>query len=154
MFKHSLFFDAVEKWLANPRKYEVTRDIGESLAVTEYADDLNLYGDHEDTFFEDEPMEEDLDFIDDMSLLESSSAEIDPGMGGLCAPVITAPSLDSDDAGSSACTSHSTGTSGSELVVNEDVITENEDEAQETDAGTHSTDSAETADTMMVSSSV
>ncbi|KIK71277.1 hypothetical protein GYMLUDRAFT_324907 [Collybiopsis luxurians FD-317 M1] len=37
-----LFLAAVKLWLANPRQYEQTRDIGEFLGGTEYEDDLGL----------------------------------------------------------------------------------------------------------------
>ncbi|KAJ7665189.1 hypothetical protein DFH06DRAFT_308672 [Mycena polygramma] len=40
--KHPLFFRAVERWLANPQKCEKTRDVGELLSKSEYADGLDL----------------------------------------------------------------------------------------------------------------
>ncbi|KAE9410810.1 hypothetical protein BT96DRAFT_239236 [Gymnopus androsaceus JB14] len=46
--KYTIYFTAVRLWLDNPRKEEQIRDIGESLASTEYADDLDLYQDDDD----------------------------------------------------------------------------------------------------------
>ncbi|KAF8586114.1 hypothetical protein K439DRAFT_985200 [Ramaria rubella] len=70
--KHPIYFDAVRQWLAHPRKQEVHRDIGENLLATEYADDLDLEEDEDEGpdlhgYLRDQPLVEDLDFIDDSS---------------------------------------------------------------------------------------
>ncbi|KAJ7762407.1 hypothetical protein DFH07DRAFT_410238 [Mycena maculata] len=46
--KHPLFFRAVERWIANPRKTEHTRDVGELLSRSQYKDDLNRHMDEAD----------------------------------------------------------------------------------------------------------
>jgi hypothetical protein len=43
-FQYPVFFQAAQNWVDNPRKYEVTRDVGAS----EYMDDLNLNMDGSD----------------------------------------------------------------------------------------------------------
>jgi len=74
--QYTIFFIAVQYWLKNPRHYEVTRDIGELLQSSEYADGIDLSGENEyderdPTLLddghdsEDEPTESDLEFIDD-----------------------------------------------------------------------------------------
>ena len=81
--QYTIFFIAVQHWLDNPRHYEVTRDIGELLRRTEYADGIDLSGaneyeeevdptytdddddDDEQDYDDDEPTKADLDFIDD-----------------------------------------------------------------------------------------
>jgi hypothetical protein len=85
IIQYTIFFIAVQHWLDNPRHYEVTRDIGELLRRTKYADGINLsgvddYDEEEDPTFpddddddgeqdynsgDDEPTQADLDFIDD-----------------------------------------------------------------------------------------
>jgi hypothetical protein len=121
--------------LANPRKYEVTRDIGENLAATEYADDLNLHG-YGDTYPEDSDNQEDDDFIDDTSLPDFSSVQSESGVEDWDASIPTVLPVDNcHDSHSSASTAHSS---------------DNEGEGQEA-AGTCSTsDSAETNDTTTV----
>ena len=54
--QYSLFFQAVQNYFNNPRKYEVTRDIGELLESSKEADKLNLQ--------EEEEEETDTDFIE------------------------------------------------------------------------------------------
>lgn len=142
MYKHPLFFDAVERWLANPRKYELTRDVGDCLSATEYTDDLNLHGDYGDTI-EDEPTLEDRLFIDDTSLLEIfSAAGSDSSLDELPPPIDAVPFGESDDESSAPLRS--------ELVLDErNVITESEEEAQESDAETDFNGSAATVGAMI-----
>jgi len=71
--QYTIFFIAVEYWLANPRHYEVTRDIGELLSTSECADDIDLTG--ENDHCEDEPTQSDLDFIDDSHLSDGTPSE-------------------------------------------------------------------------------
>jgi hypothetical protein len=53
MMQYPIFFAAAQKWVDNPRKYEVTRDIGERLSASEYDDDLNLNeSDDEETAYD------------------------------------------------------------------------------------------------------
>lgn len=40
--KYTIYFTAVQYFLANPRHYTANRDIGKLLSATEYEDDLNL----------------------------------------------------------------------------------------------------------------
>jgi hypothetical protein len=158
MSKHPLFFEAVKRWLDNPNHQQVIRDIGESLAATEYEDDLNLHGDGEDMYSEDEHTWEDMGFIDDNSLANSSLSDHgEPYMVDFHDQSRTPLSLENEDARSSrssASIAHSTATSDVEVVANErDVITDNEEEAQMTDAGTNTSDSttAHTVNTTTVS---
>ncbi|KAF8529383.1 hypothetical protein JB92DRAFT_2861766 [Gautieria morchelliformis] len=155
--KHPLFFQAVKKWLDNPNHQQVVRDIGESLAATEYEDDLNLHGDGEDLYSDDEPTAEDMDFIDDDSLPNSSFDQSEPNMDDFYDRSRTPLSLENEDARSSrssASIAHSTGTSGVEVVANEQhVITKNEGEAQMTDGGTNTNNTAQTVNTTTTTSS-
>ncbi|KAJ7757501.1 hypothetical protein B0H16DRAFT_1457677 [Mycena metata] len=67
--KHLLFFRALERRFANPRREGVWRDIGQRLDATKYNDDLNLKeGRHED-----QPTAEDLAFIDDSGVSSSET---------------------------------------------------------------------------------
>ena len=94
--QYTIFFIAVEYWLANPRHYEVTRDIGELLSSSEYADGIDLTG--ENDHYEDEPTQSDdgdeytqsdLDFIDDRSVSDGTTSEeefeISQGIGRVAA---------------------------------------------------------------------
>lgn len=60
-----MFFDAVDEWIAHPRHYEVTRDIGEStLKEYEYTDDLGGFRDN-NSDYEDDALPEELTTSDD-----------------------------------------------------------------------------------------
>ena len=61
-----MFFQAVQNYVNNPRKYEVTRDIGELLESSKEADTINLRLEEEE--------ETDLEFIE--SDPESDSDEL------------------------------------------------------------------------------
>lgn len=82
--KYKLFFRAVKKWLANPRKQEVKRDIGEALSATQYIDDLDLRGEEteERGYFEGENEDYEWDsddhaFIDDSNQPDAATSESD-----------------------------------------------------------------------------
>ncbi|KAJ7292759.1 hypothetical protein C8J57DRAFT_6390 [Mycena rebaudengoi] len=71
--KHPLFFVAVEKWLANPRKWGKMRDVGELLAPSEYKDDLDLA----QTDDASDDVSEFADFIDDSGYVSNHSSTDD-----------------------------------------------------------------------------
>lgn len=58
----------MDQWLAHPRHQGVQRDIGELLDATEYEDDLDLLEGSE--LGEDELTQEDIDFLDDSSVVD------------------------------------------------------------------------------------
>ncbi|KAJ7147970.1 hypothetical protein C8R46DRAFT_1231447 [Mycena filopes] len=80
--KHPIFFIAVRRWLANPQKFEHTRDIGKLLTASEYADGLNLSAEGYDLSHEFD--EEDADgnlagFVvaDSMPMEEAEDSQLD-----------------------------------------------------------------------------
>jgi hypothetical protein len=109
--QHSLYFKAVRKWFDNPRKYEVTRDIGELLDKTEYEDDLNLGGCDD----EEEPTESDNEFIvqdeddEDGSIRRGSDSGGSAGDGGVSddEQVFTVGEGDSSEDEAKACSATS-----------------------------------------------
>ena len=151
--KNTLFFKAVDNWLANPRKHGVIRDIGESLDATEYEDDLNLQGTYEGAYSDDE---DDLNFINDSSLSDSmASSRSDSDTNEPYSSVHGMLTVENDIARSSASASHSTDflrIDGMTKAASN--LTHEVEVAQEPNSGNTTAEGTETEDITAVSISV